>query len=41
MKLKSKDVFQFHKGTIKTPSCDIHKSRFIGFQFHKGTIKTH
>ena len=33
-------LFQFHKGTIKTPKSDPRISRFIGFQFHKGTIKT-
>ena len=32
-------VFQFHKGTIKTPSSTIARLS-LQFQFHKGTIKT-
>ena len=32
-------LFQFHKGTIKTP-VDAFQHVRIKFQFHKGTIKT-
>ena len=33
-------VFQFHKGTIKTPRRPSPPCRGVPFQFHKGTIKT-
>ena len=32
--------FQFHKGTIKTPTRDRSRLPTTVFQFHKGTIKT-
>ena len=35
-----KQVFQFHKGTIKTLMIKRNISRSRKFQFHKGTIKT-
>ena len=41
MQQYDREIFQFHKGTIKT---DILRSIYIRdekFQFHKGTIKTH
>ena len=34
------DIFQFHKGTIKTSVQGTEPSLFLRFQFHKGTIKT-
>ena len=34
-------LFQFHKGTIKTPKAYHHLQYQTIFQFHKGTIKTH
>ncbi len=34
------DVFQFHKGTIKTKFELERDKEFHRFQFHKGTIKT-
>ena len=33
-------LFQFHKGTIKTPFFKSSNSVDTIFQFHKGTIKT-
>ena len=36
----SKDVFQFHKGSIKTVGIEVHRSLPQLFQFHKGSIKT-
>ena len=33
-------MFQFHKGTIKTYSSSEYGRIFPLFQFHKGTIKT-
>ena len=33
-------LFQFHKGTIKTPKADQTHLSWAEFQFHKGTIKT-
>ena len=33
-------LFQFHKGTIKTPDLAAPTNAFATFQFHKGTIKT-
>ena len=33
-------IFQFHKGTIKTPSDYRLEDLLAAFQFHKGTIKT-
>ena len=41
MQQYDREIFQFHKGTIKT---DILRSIYIRdekFQFHKGTIKTY
>ena len=34
------DLFQFHKGTIKTTAIVGKHARYKLFQFHKGTIKT-
>ena len=34
------NLFQFHKGTIKTTFHESKRLLFILFQFHKGTIKT-
>ena len=34
------NLFQFHKGTIKTTKGQFEKGRAKTFQFHKGTIKT-
>ena len=36
----SSDIFQFHKGTIKTHQKNIVPLVAAAFQFHKGTIKT-
>ena len=33
-------LFQFHKGTIRTPKPKFSKGSSTGFQFHKGTIRT-
>ena len=33
-------VFQFHKGTIRTPFLAVFSRFLITFQFHKGTIRT-
>ena len=33
-------LFQFHKGTIKTPKLTAFLTAVFQFQFHKGTIKT-
>ena len=35
------DLFQFHKGTIKTTATERRKFPTRRFQFHKGTIKTY
>ena len=35
------NVFQFHKGTIKTFTYDPSQNTIAKFQFHKGTIKTY
>ena len=33
-------LFQFHKGTIRTPYFQVHLNEHYQFQFHKGTIRT-
>ena len=33
-------MFQFHKGTSKTPSQSAETQAAVTFQFHKGTSKT-
>ena len=38
--LKKKDLFQFHKGTIRTASLNRAYLPTMPFQFHKGTIRT-
>ena len=38
--MRLQQVFQFHKGTIKTSISRIKKRLIARFQFHKGTIKT-
>ena len=37
---KSRTLFQFHKGTIKTIILQMQNNILMKFQFHKGTIKT-
>ena len=34
------DLFQFHKGTIRTECADLKNGNSLPFQFHKGTIRT-
>ena len=34
------EIFQFHKGTIRTASAGGSGSGTLPFQFHKGTIRT-
>ena len=34
------EEFQFHKGTIRTPSCYFYNNVLEIFQFHKGAIRT-
>ena len=34
------DLFQFHKGTIRTTESVIINGEYLLFQFHKGTIRT-
>ena len=36
----SQEVFQFHKGTIRTFRGKLKSSEYHLFQFHKGTIRT-
>ena len=36
----AKDMFQFHKGTIRTIRCYHQHEKYSKFQFHKGTIRT-
>ena len=40
MQQYDREIFQFHKGTIKTFFILIYPTMIISFQFHKGTIKT-
>ena len=34
------NLFQFHKGTIRTDSVHAEYRQIKSFQFHKGTIRT-
>ena len=34
------EVFQFHKGTIRTSVAQVSRPKENKFQFHKGTIRT-